>query len=896
MKKLLSMLLCLCLMISILPTNVFAANITIFNVTVQEPKVGEELSYKASVPETASTYVTKVEWDGEYDALGKIKPGKYTVKVTVRIKDGMDDKYIKKPSKDTVKVNGNIATIGEITADKKQAVITYTFTVSGQHEDVKGQEIVNTESNLLPGSSAMQSSTVAAVRSAALANAEPNTPFAEEPQELRDVIPFMVTVPTAGVKHDGKVTTSHPDIEITSITWAGQVDKNGVYIVGNHYDLVVAFKIKGTVNKKLAANIKYKKTTVNGEELSYNVSQVSERAGYIMKTFEVQPPKPVVDIKNVFTQAQADERWVTVNPMYPSEIIVKDDRTLSDIVSSYNLEQLYCVKKIVFNRSYDEEYQEYYDAIKSNSFPNLEEVWLGSNVDVKHFIDSFAEVRFGLTGDEWEMALDASNWDSQKLTMFVSDAKVKGFGETIYDSPEGYLVFNHDLYKRFNTRLYSGDVMDAYKKGASAGYEWCTKHEYIDAIYTPDRVYTMKNCNGPIRYYYSCSKCGKCEYDPNHTQLVNPNFTFHWNRMRADPCVSERNLSDKYFLGFNSRGERVYWKSCVMCGKIHNDDLLPSEGMILPEHALEGSSIKEDSVGAFAVRADRYVTAKMSEWAQNEVQWASQNGILDTSLLGNDFTKPITRLQFASIAVKLAEVLTGNSITPAPQGTFADTDNEYALKAYASGITSGVSATEFAPNGTLTRQQMATFIYRALMYVRDNTNIRYTTYTPSLENYSDNWAIQDWARTSLGFMNALGLVKGVSDTAIDPDGKCTIEQAALVANRSVNADQIGWYQVPLSTEKDLSVGGKGSCPYYYAPTPLAPTQTRYRNSERIWVDAPTSGGQKASENPDWSALTNYLITVDPFTGERAYVLKQDFRPIKDLKNTDVADYNQYYSK
>ena len=47
-------------------------------------------------------------------------------------------------------------------------------------------------------------------------------------------------------------------------------------------------------------------------------------------------------------------------------------------------------------------------------------------------------------------------------------------------------------------------------------------------------------------------------------------------------------------------------------------------------------------------------------------------------------------------------------------------------------------------------------------------------------------------------------------------------------------------------------------------------------------------------NPDWSALTNYLITVDPFTGERAYVLKQDFRPIKDLKNTDVANYNQYY--
>ena len=56
MKKLLSTVLCLCMLLSILPSNVFAANITIFNVTVNEPQTGEVLSYEASVPETASTY------------------------------------------------------------------------------------------------------------------------------------------------------------------------------------------------------------------------------------------------------------------------------------------------------------------------------------------------------------------------------------------------------------------------------------------------------------------------------------------------------------------------------------------------------------------------------------------------------------------------------------------------------------------------------------------------------------------------------------------------------------------------------------------------------------------------------------------------------------------------
>ena len=129
MKKLLSTILCLCMLLSILPTNVFATNITIFNVTVKEPKTGEELSYEASVPETASTYVTKVEWNGELDDSGKVTYGKYEVRVTVRIKDGMDDKYIKVPSKDTVKVNGKSAKLKEVTDDKKQAVVVYTFDI-----------------------------------------------------------------------------------------------------------------------------------------------------------------------------------------------------------------------------------------------------------------------------------------------------------------------------------------------------------------------------------------------------------------------------------------------------------------------------------------------------------------------------------------------------------------------------------------------------------------------------------------------------------------------------------------------------------------------------------------------------------------------------------------------
>ena len=48
---------------------------------------------------------------------------------------------------------------------------------------------------------------------------------------------------------------------------------------------------------------------------------------------------------------------------------------------------------------------------------------------------------------------------------------------------------------------------------------------------------------------------------------------------------------------------------------------------------------------------------------------ALNDDLLDTALLGSDYTKPISRLQFCSVAVRLAETLTGKSITPAAANT-----------------------------------------------------------------------------------------------------------------------------------------------------------------------------------------------------------------------------------
>ena len=59
-------------------------------------------------------------------------------------------------------------------------------------------------------------------------------------------------------------------------------------------------------------------------------------------------------------------------------------------------------------------------------------------------------------------------------------------------------------------------------------------------------------------------------------------------------------------------------------------------------------------------------------------------------------TKPITREEFAELAVLLYEKVTDKSETVSPN-PFTDTTNPQILKAYKLGITAGTSQTTFSP-------------------------------------------------------------------------------------------------------------------------------------------------------------------------------------------------------
>lgn len=79
-------LLIACLLSILFSGGVSAANVTKVVITAVEPVVGEVRSFKASVPETASTEVYEVHWSGEFENGRFVQGNNYTMTVRLRIK------------------------------------------------------------------------------------------------------------------------------------------------------------------------------------------------------------------------------------------------------------------------------------------------------------------------------------------------------------------------------------------------------------------------------------------------------------------------------------------------------------------------------------------------------------------------------------------------------------------------------------------------------------------------------------------------------------------------------------------------------------------------------------------------------------------------------------------
>ena len=171
--------------------------------------------------------------------------------------------------------------------------------------------------------------------------------------------------------------------------------------------------------------------------------------------------------------------------------------------------------------------------------------------------------------------------------------------------------------------------------------------------------------------------------------------------------------------------------------------------------------------------------SKASKWAEEELDKANELELIPNKLKYADLTANITRAEFAHVAVKLYEKLTGNKAIAVPNNPFIDTADSEVLKAYNLEITKGTSEVTFNPDDLITREQMATMMTRALKKAGINTN------SDGIKaKFNDHNDISEYAIESVYFMSTNDIIKGVGDNTFNSKGNATREQALLISERS----------------------------------------------------------------------------------------------------------------
>ena len=177
-----------------------------------------------------------------------------------------------------------------------------------------------------------------------------------------------------------------------------------------------------------------------------------------------------------------------------------------------------------------------------------------------------------------------------------------------------------------------------------------------------------------------------------------------------------------------------------------------------------------------------------SAWAEIELQKADQMDLIPDTLNAQDFTKSVNRAEFAAIAVKLYENLSGGKADAATLNPFTDTDDEEVLKAYNLGLTAGTAADKFSPDNLLTREQAATMLIRVLkaayipgwILAEDND---YTLNYEKAADFADDSLISDWAEASVYFASANGIIFGTGENNFSPKGNASRQEAIIIAVR-----------------------------------------------------------------------------------------------------------------
>lgn len=327
--------------------------------------------------------------------------------------------------------------------------------------------------------------------------------------------------------------------------------------------------------------------------------------------------------------------------------------------------------------------------------------------------------------------------------------------------------------------------------------------------------------------YLNCSECGKeistedtfydgddvlCEECYNEaTNTIEPSD----EKQECSVCSESFDIEDLIFDDDDNAfcqdcynelsDEESTYIECIYCGEVfeENEDILDEYGNVVCPYCDE-IIVYSESYEDYDDDYDEYeeddydedeeyedIDFITSDWAYDEVCEAYRKDLIPREMLYDELDEEITREEFCAIAVKLYESLSEETVDADTGGLpFTDCDYSdyisYIAIAYELGITNGTSRTTFSPYDNISREQLATMLYRVINCVDSD----YTEYFDlrDVRKFNDDSKISVYAKEGVYFLAEIGAVKGVLNGNFAPAETATKEQAILISLRCTETD------------------------------------------------------------------------------------------------------------
>ncbi len=178
-----------------------------------------------------------------------------------------------------------------------------------------------------------------------------------------------------------------------------------------------------------------------------------------------------------------------------------------------------------------------------------------------------------------------------------------------------------------------------------------------------------------------------------------------------------------------------------------------------------------------------FTDVNTNDWFYDGVKFVNENGFMN-GVNAKEFApgNNLTRAMLVTVLYRLEgspSVFGGLPFSDVEEGSYYEFAVAWAKN---NGIVNGTTETTFSPNVNLTREQIAAIMHRFAKYkgidvsVGENTNIL---------SYDDFFEISEYAIPSLQWTSGSGLMKGKSESTLNPKDYSTRAEIAAILNRFI---------------------------------------------------------------------------------------------------------------